>query len=171
MKLLLTIILIFSLPYMVSAQTPEAGDFGRFYTTPRQRTQLEESRIQAPRDEIEMEFTVEEFSETNQQQQTENLIDSIKVNGLVYRTDGKNTAWINSNNSIQGSIENQYTRVQERDVNSNSVEIRLPDNRTSVDLKPGQQYDVNSNRVYDIINDPLNPQPMVTPGNDIQQRR
>jgi hypothetical protein len=170
MKTLISIILILSSPYMVSAQTPVATDFGRFYTTPRERTQLEESRVQAPRDEIETEFLVEEIPDANQPSQIVNLIDSIKVNGLVYRTDGKNTAWINSNSTVQGSIENQYTRVQERDVNSNSVEIRLPDNRTSIELKPGQQYDVNSNQVYDIINEPLNPNSIVTPRNETQQR-
>ncbi|NNE39176.1 MAG: hypothetical protein HKN08_12790 [Gammaproteobacteria bacterium] len=164
---LLYIILIMSLAMPVAAQTTSASEFGRFYTTPRQRTQLEDSRNQAPREEIEVELEIEVIPETVERQ---TVIDSITVNGLVYRTDGKNTAWINSNSTIEGSIENQYTRVQEDDVRSNSVQVRLPDNRTRVDLKPGQQYDINSKQIYDVVNDPISPGPVAIPGNTEPRR-
>jgi hypothetical protein len=146
------------------------NDFGRFYTSPRQRLQLDELRSQRPQDDIEINVQTENFEDPDIVEETVNLVDSITVNGLVYRSDGKNTAWINSNSTIEGSIVNQYTRVNEQDVHANKVEITLPDNKSRIELKVGQQYDVHTQQVYDVGKDPINPNPVSVPGSTNQAR-
>ena len=146
------------------------NEFGRFYTTPRQRQQLEDLRNQRPQDEIVVEVAAETLQETTNEQNRLSNIDSITVNGLVYRSDGKNTAWINSNNVIQGSIVNQFTTVNENNVHPDNVEITLPDNQSHVHLKVGQQFDIYSEQIYDVVQDPISPIPNVDPRESTQRR-
>jgi hypothetical protein len=160
--------IIFVLCLFDSAQGQD--DFGRFYTTPRQRADLEELRQKRPRDDIIIEVASETIPDEDTDNNIENIIDSISLNGLVYRTDGKNTAWINRSSTSFGSIENQYTLVQEKDVDPDRVKISLPDETNTVRLKVGQQYDVMTRQVYDVINDPLNPRPVIIPGDTNRSR-
>jgi len=148
-----------------SASVAEA-EFGRLYTTPAQRLKLDELRNKRPTEEVVIELVQEDIQDASTQEATPVLMDGITLNGLVYRSDGKNTAWINRNSTNAGSIETQFTTVRERDVRSNQVQITLPDNRTSIQLKVGQQYDVQSQQVYDVVNDPLTTSPEISPGDN-----
>ena len=162
--------LIFILVLSCFGTVHAQDDFGRFYTTPRQRADLEELRQKRPRGEIVIEVAPQTIPDENSEDEVINLIDTISLNGLVYRSDGKNTAWINRSSTSYGSIVNQYTRVQERDVDPDRVTITLPDDTSSVRLKVGQQYDVMNRQVYDVINDPLNPRPIIIPRNSSRSR-
>ncbi len=164
--ILISIILVTSLGQTVQAQE----DFGRFYTTPRQRADLEELRQNRPRGDIIIEVAPETIPDDVTDNEIENVVDSISLSGLVYRSDGKNTAWINRSSTSFGSIENQYTRVQEDDVDPDRVLITLPDDISTVRLKVGQQYDLMNKQVYDVINDPLNPRPVIVPGDSTRSR-
>ena len=157
--------LILIIALSISGTVLAQDDFGRFYTTPRQRAELEEMRQKRPSGDIVIEVAPETILDENTEDEVQELIDTISLNGLVYRSDGKNTAWINRSSTSFGSIVNQYTRVQERDVDPNRVRITLPDDTTSVRLKVGQQYDVMNRQVYDVINDPVNPRPVIVPQN------
>ncbi|MGK0296417.1 MAG: hypothetical protein ACI9XC_000005 [Gammaproteobacteria bacterium] len=150
----LILIFIFTL-VCISLSAAADNGFGRFYTSPRQRMQLDEQRIKRPDEEIVVDIVPDNLMDITSEEETVTIIDSITLNGLVYRTDGKNTAWLNSNSTNEGSIENQYTRVNENNVHSNNVEITLPDNQSRIELKVGQQYDVRSKQVYDLAKDPV----------------
>ena len=159
-----TKILLLLIPCLcVCAQAHAQNEFGRFYTTPRQRLQLDELKNQRPQEEIVVNIDAQDFDEPVAEEEAVTLMNSIIVNGLVYRSDGKNTAWVNSNSTIAGSIENQYTRVNEKDIHTNAVQITLPDKHSSIELKVGQQYDVLSQQVYDVGQQPVNVGPLEVP--------
>jgi len=130
------------------------AEFGRFYTTPNQRNQLDESRNKRPQDEIIVDVSRQDLPQARSEESGLVITDSITLDGLVYRSDGKNTAWVNRSSTNEGNIETQFTRVGEDDVRSNHVQITLPGNRTNIELKVGQQYDVNTQQVIDVVKDP-----------------
>lgn len=127
-------------------------EFGRFYTTPKQRGDLDELRARKPQGEIVVKLE-ENPQETRPADSPSVPVDSITLNGVVYRSDGKNTAWVNRNSSNEGNIGGQFTRVKEEDIRANQAQITLPDDRSTVRLKVGQRYDVNSQQVHDVIED------------------
>lgn len=137
--------------------------FGRLYTTAGQRAQLDEARNKLPMDGIKIDIVEQELLPTEAVEVQTDSSQSISLDGIVYRTDGKNTAWINRNNTNQGNLENQFTRVDENDVRSNQVRITLPDNHTRIDLKVGQRYDVTSKKVNDLAEDPQTATPSRLP--------
>ena len=146
-----------------SAAAAAQNEFGRFYTTPGQRDHLDELRERRPQDRIDIDISQEEVIETAPEEVL-NIIDSITVNGLVHRSDGKNTAWINRSSTNEGNIETQYTRVGEGDVRRDNVRVTLPDNQTSIELKVGQEYDVHNRRVIDMVDDGQRAGDAIVPG-------
>jgi ABC-type uncharacterized transport system permease subunit len=163
-------IFFFLLIFSLSSASVAEAEFGRLYTTPAQRLKLDELRNKQPTEGVVIDLVQEDIQDTTVQEATPVLTDGITLNGLVYRSDGKNTAWINRNSTNAGSIETQFTTVRERDVRSNQVQITLPDNRTSIQLKVGQQYDVQSQQVYDVVNDPHSTSPAISPGDNRPSR-
>jgi hypothetical protein len=127
--------------------------FGRFYTTPKQREQLDEARRTQP-EQITLALPEQEIQETDGGP-AQPAASSIMLDGIVYRSDGKNTAWINRNSTNEGNVETQYTRVEEKDVDSNRVTIQLPGSGDRVPMKVGQEYDVNSKQIHDHMKDPV----------------
>lgn len=163
--------IIFSLVFIgLSVPVYADAEFGRLYTTPSQRLKLDELRNKQPTEPIVIDLSGQEISETESVVEAPVLIDAITLNGLVYRRDGKSTAWINGNSTTSGNIETQFTTVRETDVRSNQVQITLPDNRSNIQLKVGQQYDVRSHQVYDVVNDPVTSSPALSPGESRQLR-
>lgn len=149
--------IIYSLLFLTFVTTPVHAEleFGRFYTTPKQRERLDQARSSEPQ-----EITVVPLIETNLQQHSsadaaQTGSSSITLDGIVYRSDGKNTAWINRSSTNEGNLETQYTKVAEKDVGANEVKITLPDNETSIQMKVGQEYDVNSKQIHDHMKDPV----------------
>ncbi len=102
------------------------AQFGRLYTTPKQREHLDELRDRKPQENIIVPVTTTQSSQQQIEQEQTGSTPSITLDGIVYRSDGKNTAWINRNSTNSGNLENQYTRINERDVRSNYVDITLP---------------------------------------------
>jgi hypothetical protein len=147
-SLILALIALF-----VTETTVAEPVFGRLYTTPKQREQLDELRNRAPQEAITIDIA--ESTDTVDPTDSEVITSqSITLDGIVYRSDGKNTAWVNRSSTNEGNLETQFRKVDEKDVRSNQVKITLPDNQTQVDLKVGQQYDVNSREVRDMMKDP-----------------
>lgn len=152
-----------------SATALAQNEFGRFYTTPGQRGHLDELRDRRPQDQIDIDISQEEVIETAPEEVLI-IIDSITVNGLVHRSDGKNTAWINRGSTNQGNIETQYTRVGEKDVRRDNVRVTLPDKQTSIELKVGQEYDVHNRRVIDMVDDGQDAGDIIVPGGRSRSR-
>lgn len=154
--------LLFSLLAVVAQNAAAEAVFGRLYTTPKQREQLDDARRRQPTENIIVTVTEQQLPENKSAPQQTGTVPAISLDGIVYRSDGKNTAWINRNSTNAGNLENQYTRVGERDVESNRARITLPDNQTRIELKVGQQYDVNSKQITDMASDPVDQNPSAT---------
>lgn len=136
-----------------AATATAQAEFGRFYTTPKQRQQLDEARNKRPQAEIIVEVNPQFQESAIEDEEVTTSSGSISLDGLVYRSDGKNTAWINRGSTNEGNIESQFTNVDERDVRSNHVNITLPGSG-DIQLKVGQQYDVNTRQVQEMKTDP-----------------
>lgn len=66
--------------------------------------------------------------------------DAITLKGLVHRSDGKNTAWINDSNTFEGDLESQYIQVPDNKIKPDQVTIIMPDDSTNIELKVGEAF-------------------------------
>ena len=124
---------------------PQAGDsIGRLFLTPDQRAALEELRYQEPVKikipEILAEEPIKPASENPE-------IGNIEVNGLVYRENGKSTAWINRVSSYEGDLANEYIQIDAGNIKPDDVEIVIPANDSKVNLKAGESFNPEAGEV------------------------
>lgn len=142
------VILVPALLVFAGISTASAEQFGRFFTTAKQRQHLEELRKEKPEAVIiidEAEIFIEEQSEVETVP-----LNAITVKGLVYRKGGKSTAWVNDSNSYEGDLASQYTQVSRGNIHSDKVIIGLPGNSPDIKLKVGQTYDPGTEQFNDI---------------------
>jgi hypothetical protein len=78
-------------------------------------------------------------------------VNALTVRGLVYRSDGKSTAWINDSNTFEGSVSSQYISVG--DIDPGRVQIKVPSANTIVNLNVGQTFDPVSENYRDLVED------------------
>lgn len=141
---------LFLLGILLEQPVVAEDQFGRFFTTPGQRTRLEELRKIEPEQRIKIDEEVLLVEE--EVEETEDLpVDAITVRGLVYRSDGKSTAWINNSNTFEGGLSSQYIKIG--NIESNKVEIKFPTADTEVKLNVGQTFDPVSESYWDLIDD------------------
>lgn len=135
-------IIIFSLMTMSFSAVSYADDLGRLFTSAKDRKKLDyvrnkPSEVVKPVEDITIEIPdIEETVEDN----TPKVSFDIKLKGLVYRQNGKSTAWVNEGNTYEGNLETQYIQIPETDIKDNSVKIVMPDKETSIQLKVGDNY-------------------------------
>jgi len=133
-----------------------ANDLGRLFTTPSERRMLEEMRYAKPEQPVVepeiVEIQIEEIIEPEEEkEQTSLLTDTVSVKGVVYRKNGKNTAWINDSNTFEGDLESQYIKVKPGGISKESVQIIMPDNTTRIELKVGQSYQPTEEKIIDLV--------------------
>jgi len=142
LRLLLTGFLYLGLNSVVSAD----DKLGRLFTTPEQRQKLQQLRFHPPESEVvaqEPEIDIEEIMLPEEPEKPEEpkLVDVIHVKGVVYREDGKNTAWINDSNTFVGDLESQYIQVNTREIEPDQIQLTMPDKTTKIKIKVGGYYD------------------------------
>lgn len=120
-----------------------AESFGRLFTTPTERSNLDYLRqtkkINVP---IKIDGPVEMIEAAPIQ-----LPDAINMQGYVTRSDGKQgTVWVNDQ-AMQENTGNKDVQVGKLPENGNRVPIKLPANGKRLTLKAGQVYDPENNRV------------------------
>ncbi len=144
----LLVLLVLQYPTYVIA----ADQLGRLFTSSQDRARLNLIREEeiVVEEETEQPIEVEEFLEPEIEEQEEVVKDTITIKGLVQRSDGKNSAWINDSNTFEGDLETLYIDVKQEAINNDKVKVTMPDNATEIDLKVGQGYDPNNDRVLDI---------------------
>ena len=131
-------------------QSLAAAPLGRFFTSPAERSRLEQIRqappVVAPEPEPvqEPEPVVEQAPPPPPPE-----VPGITVNGLVKRSHGRSTAWINGQSNLEGDLESQYVQVNRKAI-GDSVRIDIPVTGNSVRLKPGQTYQPGKSRIVDI---------------------
>ena len=149
-------IVLFSIGFAVSSISySQAGsdDFGRLFTSPEERRNLQELRFSEPEVEEVIEVSLEEIDEVVEEKaEPSNInIEGITLNGLVYRKGSKSTVWLNGSNSYEGSLSSEYFRINNSDINSKKVSVTVPEANLEFDLKVGQTYEPNNESLLDIV--------------------
>ncbi len=119
-----------------------ADNLGRLFTDQAQRQQLDKLRLQKNVvKKVEEAVTIDIPDEpVVEEKEVIQLEGALRLRGLVYRSDGKNTAWINDSNSFEGDLESQYIGVSDNTISQDDVEIVMPDQQTRIKLKVGDAY-------------------------------
>ena len=128
-----------------------AEEFGRFFTTPRQRERLDELRKSVSGSLVKVKE--EELKTDDSDKKVQQPRSEIRLKGVVYRTDGVNTAWINDSNSYEGDATSEYTKVNEHEIDPKGVKMVLPGDKKTVRLKVGESYDSSAGKTNDILPD------------------
>lgn len=116
-----------------TAQEP----IGRLFFTPAQRSSLDVARIQRARATLSTERVSEEAAPVAQ---------TITYDGMVRRSDGKSTVWIN-NRPVNDQEPVSGATLVGRVRADGSVSLQIPQSGRSVDLKPGQSIELLSGAV------------------------
>lgn len=134
--------------FCISIQNTMAAErLGRLFTTPQERSTLEKLRHQKPVENIQPEVVFKKEPKEEEVQQPE--IGGITVNGLVYRENGKSTAWVNNSNTYEGNLENQYIQIDTKNIDPDNVVIEIPSTDKEVKLKTGETYDPEAGQIHD----------------------
>ena len=86
--------MVFLLFVALVVQSPRLSaqdNFGRFFTTPKQREELDMKRFKDPERELSVQIDETDFEDKNDEERPVDL-GSVQLKGLVYRSDGKSTA-------------------------------------------------------------------------------
>ncbi|NKB36380.1 MAG: hypothetical protein GKR93_04315 [Gammaproteobacteria bacterium] len=128
-----------------------ADQFGRFFTSPTERQRLDELRNgeSGPNVQVEEVLIIEEIEEEIEEEKEPLSVDTLTVRGLVYRGEGKNTAWINNSNTFEGGLSSQYINIG--DIESSNVEIKIPSAEKQVKLGVGESFDPASEQYDDLV--------------------
>ena len=127
--------------FFISVSAPAADGLGRLFLTPDQRAQLDVARVKR-----------DQRSPINSAAPPAAAVpqgpDIVTYNGVVRRSDGKSTVWIN------GRPVNERSRMRnDNDVNvlgmrrDGAVSVAIPQTDRTASLKVGQSLDVNSGRI------------------------
>lgn len=121
----------------------ESQRLGRFFSTPDERELLDELRrnrdLAGPEPEP---LTQEPVQET--------VVEQLSIDGVVIRSGGANSAWVNGRPVSDGWTTREGVRVDAASVGrSGRVIITLPSGVDTIDLKPGQKIDVESGLVME----------------------
>jgi len=150
-KFISNILLLCGLVLCVTPCAQAASDgFGRLFTTPEERRNLQVLRYSEPEIEEVIEIIVE-VDEVAEEETEPRELEGITLNGIVYRKGGKSTAWLNGSNSYEGSLTSEYFRINTGDINSMKVSVTVPEADLEFDLKVGQTYEPNNHRLLDIV--------------------
>ena len=123
-----------SVPGIVAAQP--ANPPGRLFFTPDQRASLDRARAQRARATLSTENTEQDAAPVSQ---------TIIYGGVVRRSDGKSTAWLN--NQPVNDREPFGGTIVGRVRPDGSVTLQVPQSGRSVSLKPGQSVELLSGAI------------------------
>ena len=118
------------------AGTAISADFGRMFFTPEQRATLDDAR----KKNLRIEIGTENVQPAAPAQQ------NLSVNGIVRRSDGKSTVWLN-NRAVTEPRAGDINVVTGK--NDNRVKLTDPASGHSVDLKVGQSVEIVSGTVQE----------------------
>ncbi len=120
----------------------EAQRLGRLFSTPEERALLDELRRDRRIIEPEPQSVVDIAPEAQ-------MVEQVTIDGVVLRSSGANSAWINGQQVSGGARTRDGVRVDASAAGGGQVKITLPSGADTIDLKPGQKIDVNSGVVLE----------------------
>ncbi|MBL1141977.1 MAG: hypothetical protein HND53_08110 [Proteobacteria bacterium] len=117
-----------------------ADSLGRLYTSAVERQKLEKIRLikEVPK-KVEIK-KVQIIDEPIVYKKEIVIRDAVTLKGLVHRSDGKSTAWVNDSNTFEGDLESQFIQVPDNKIKSDQVTIIMPDDSTHVELRVGEAF-------------------------------
>lgn len=130
-------------------QNINAEQLGRLFLTPEERSRIDKIRFAKPKQEEPVKIVIKDIV-TEEPEEPVPDIGGIRVNGLVYRQDGKSTAWINNTNTFEGNLENQYIEVNSGDIKPDNIKLKIYKNETDITLKVGETYETTTDEVTDL---------------------
>ena len=126
-----------------------ADDLGRMFFTPEQRASLDKSRKQTTRTETDGEF----------KPPAPPVPHNVAVTGMIRRSDGRNTIWLNGRVLNERQTGDINARVVGHD---NHVRLKGPDGGRSVDVKVGQTVEILSGTIEDSYSRRTTAKPVAT---------
>ena len=155
MKLFIILFILFS-QLVFEPLALAAEPIGRLFTSPAERNNLDYLRqtkkklivpviIDAPADSVEAPAAAPVMRPVV-------LPDAVNLQGYVKRNDGKDgTVWVNDQ-ALQENSGNKEVQIGKLSEGSNHVPIKLSANGRRLNLKAGQVYDPENNRVREARN-------------------
>lgn len=146
----LSVFLLVSLANQMPAQAaPDAG-FGRLFSTPVERQKLDTLR------QNQKLIVVIPQKDTLPEPELNELPEPITMQGYVKRSDGATTLWVNNKpvqeNTTQDNVEIGHLSQQKTSVRhgSDSLGVRVPATGKRLQLKAGQVYEPETNRIREL---------------------
>lgn len=130
----------------LSAAQTQAQSLGRLFTTPEQRSALDEIRVQAQFEEPAPEPEPAPRAAVTTEAK-EPVVSKLTINGIVRRSGGRTSVWVNGDEIERGSRTREGVAVDA--ARADLVRLRLPSGTQSIALRPGQAIDVRSGLVLD----------------------
>ena len=124
---------------------------GRLFTSPAERSNLD--YLRQTKKKLIAPVTID-AAETVEAPEASPIVlpDAVNLQGYVKRNDGKQgTVWVN-NQALQENSRNKEVTIGRLSDSSNRVPIKLSANGKRLNLKAGQVYDPESNRVQEARN-------------------
>jgi hypothetical protein len=143
------------------ANTAAAAELARMFFTPAQRATLDNARKQNIRAEIS-----NDGEQQQQQPASAQVPQNVSVNGLIRRSDGKNTIWLNNrvvNEQETAGINATVGKAGDR------VRLSVPDSGRNVDLKVGQTVEIVSGIIEESYLRRPTAKPDVKPALDLEK--
>lgn len=134
----------------MAATWAQAQELGRLFTTPAERAMLERLRHAPPPVQTPPPVVVIEPAQPTVPAEVlpPPLVPPVTVMGVVLRSNGEGTAWVNGQNTYEGDFSGQNIHVDSP--RSLAVPIDTPEHLPDVRLKPGQTYDPATNTIVDV---------------------
>lgn len=134
---------------LVCGSAVDAQSLGRLFTTPQQRQSLDEIRYDARTARPEPVPDPEPVAATPSPQPQEPIVSKLVINGVVKRSGGRSTVWVNGEQVRPGGVSRDGIAVNPSRRRARGVQIRLPSGTETIELKPGQKIDVATGAVVE----------------------
>ena len=130
---------------LLVATSVSAQGLGRLFTTPEERTELDEIRSDPDWGKEEAPAVVEvEVTPDGP------LVPHVTINGVVFRSSGLNASWINGLSIPSSDATREGIRVQTRQLEGGgAVQLSMPGGLETVEIKPGQKIDLLNGGVFE----------------------
>jgi hypothetical protein len=122
---------------LIADPVAAAEPLGRLFFTPAQRSSLDVARNQKTRTTVDTEGTDEPAAPTPE---------VLTYEGMVRRSDGKTTVWIN-NRALHEKEAVGGTSIVNRPRSDGSIRLQIPQSGRAVDLKVGQSVELLSGSI------------------------
>lgn len=136
--------------FLLLSQEAHAQRLGRLFSTPEERALLDELRRERNIVAPDPQAVVTAVPDVP-------AVEQVTIDGVVLRSSGADSAWINGRQVSGGARTREGVRVDTSTSRGGRVKITLPSGADTIDLKPGQRIDVNSGVVveaYERASDP-----------------